>query len=76
MEEGWYNMGKYACSDECIIKQEGISQEEYDRYQIYKSTIESYLDDGQNIDDLTKEEIQEIIDENIENWDAYYTEWC
>ena len=76
MHEGWYNMGAYACSDECVMKQDGISQEEFDRYQIFKSTIEGYLEDGQNIEDLTKDEIQKIIDDNIENWDAYYTEWC
>lgn len=76
MEEGWYNMGSYACSDECVMKHDGISQEEFDRYQIFKSTIENYLDDGQNIEDLTQEEIQKIIDENSDNWDAYYTEWC
>ena len=78
MQEGWYNVGKYACSDECVIKQDGISHEEFKRYQIYKSTIQSYLDnEGKNrkADDLTDDEIREIINEIIDNCDAYYTSW-
>lgn len=78
MQEGWYNMGKYACSDECVIKQDGISYEEFKRFQIYKSTIQSFLDnEGKNrkADDLTDDEIREIIDEIIDNCDAYYTSW-
>lgn len=78
MEKGWHNMGSYACSDECVIKQEGITREEFDRFQIYKQTIQSILDDegeGRKADDLTKEEIDEILDDIIGDLDAYYTEW-
>ena len=75
MQEGWYNMGKYACSDECVMKQDGITKEEFDRYQIYKATIEAQLEEGQNIEDLTKEEIDQILESVLEDCDAYYTEW-
>ena len=78
MSEGWYNMGQYACSDECVIKQDGITKEEFDRFSIFKSTIQHYLDDegeGRQADDLSDEEIKTITDELLENSDAYYTEW-
>lgn len=75
MQEGWYNMGKYACSDECVMKQDGITKEEFDRYQIYKATIEAQLEEGQNIEDLSKEEIDQILESVLEDCDAYYTEW-
>ena len=75
MQEGWYNMGKYACSDECVMKQDGITKEEFDRYQIYKATIEAQLEEGQNIEDLTKEEIDQVLESVLEDCDAYYTEW-
>jgi len=77
-QEGWYNMGEYACSDECVMKQDGISKEEFDKFQIYKGTIENYLadtEDSRNIDDLTKEEIDEIMDNVLDECDAYYTSW-
>ena len=78
MVEGWYNMGAYACSDECVIKQEGITREEFERFQIYKATIQQYLDDegeGRKADDLTDSEISVILDDIIGDCDAYYTEW-
>lgn len=78
MEEGWYNMGTYACSDECVIKQDGITKEEFDRFQIYKTTIQEYLDEekkGRKADDLTKKEIAEIMNEIFDDCYAYYTSW-
>ena len=82
MQEGWYNCGKYACSDECVMKQDGISKEEFDKFQIYKSTIQNFLIDNaeeygypENADDLTPEQIESIIDELLDDCDSYYTEW-
>jgi hypothetical protein len=78
MEEGWYNCGKYACSDECVCKQDGITKEEFDRFQIYKTTIQGYLDDekkGRKAEKLTDEEIAEIMNEIFDDCDAYYTSW-
>lgn len=77
MQEGWYNMGKYACSDECAAESEGITMEEFRKYRIYKDDILQHLAEegkGRNIEDLTQDEIEEIID--AVNDDAqYYTEW-
>ena len=78
MQKGWYNMGKYACSEECVIQQEGITREEYERYQIYKATIQDYLDnekDGRKAEDLTHEEITFLMDNLLPDCDAHYTEW-
>lgn len=79
MEEGWYlNCAGYACSDECAAKSEGITMEEFEKWRIYKDDIVSYLEDedeGRKIEDLTKEECDEIIDELSDDLDYYYTEW-
>ena len=79
MEEGWYlNDAGYACSDECAAKSEGITMEEFEKWRIYKDDIISYLEDegeGRKIEDLTKEECDEIIDEIPDDLDYYYTEW-
>lgn len=78
MQEGWYNMGRYACSDECVMKQDGITKEEFDRFQIYKTTIQEYLDDEgkeRKADDLTDDEIKTIMEEIFDDCDAYYTSW-
>ena len=85
MSEGWYlNDAGYACSDECAAKSEGISMEEFEKYQIYKDDIQNFLDNnehdakywGRRLEDLTKEECAEIINKNImENVDYYWTEW-
>ena len=79
MEEGWYlNDAGYACSDECAAKSEGITMEEFEKWRIYKDDIVSYLEDegqGRKIEDLTKEECDEIIDELSDDLDYYYTEW-
>ena len=79
MDEGWYlNCNGYACSDECAAESEGISMEEFKKYRIYKDDIVSYLKDegkGRKIEDLTKEECDEIIDEISDNLDYYYTAW-
>ena len=77
-QEGWYNCGEYACSDKCVMKQDGISKKEFEKFKIYKGTIENYLaetGDDRNIDDLTKEEIDEILDSVLDECDAYYTSW-
>lgn len=79
MTEGWYNCGKYACSDECVMKQDGISKEEFDRFGIYKSTIQDFLNDEygypKKADNLTDEQIDEILDKILDDCDAYYTKW-
>ena len=79
MEEGWYlNCNGYACSDECAAKSEGITMEEFEKWRIYKDDIVSYLEDedeGRKIEDLTKEECDEIIDEIADDLDYYYTSW-
>ena len=80
MQKGWYlDCGGYACSDECAAESEGITMEEFEKWRIYKDDIVSYLEDedeGRKIEDLTKEECDEIIDEIADNLDYYYTEWC
>lgn len=79
MEEGWYlNTNGYACSDECAAESEGISMEEFKKYRIYKYDILQHLEEegkGRKIEDLTKEECDEIIDEVLDNLDYYYTAW-
>lgn len=79
MQEGWYlGCHGYACSDECAAESEGITMEEFKKYRIYKDDILEYLKeegDGRKIEDLTKEECDEIIDEYCSDCDYYYTEW-
>lgn len=79
MSEGWYlNEAGYACSDECAAKNEGITMEEFEKYRIYKNDILHYLEcegDTRKLEDLTKEECEEIIDEIADNLDWYWTEW-
>ena len=79
MEEGWYlDSHGYACSDECAAESEGITMDEFKKWRIYKDDIVSYLEDegkGRKIEDLTKEECDEIIDEIADDLDYYYTEW-
>lgn len=79
MEEGWYlDSNGYACSDECAAESEGITMDEFKKWRIYKDDIVSYLEDegkGRKIEDLTKEECDEIIDELSDDLDYYYTEW-
>lgn len=80
MQEGWYlDCHGYACSDECCCKIMGISKEEFDRYSIFLPEIELHLEeegDERKPDELSKDEINEIIDEIMANLDAYYyTEW-
>lgn len=79
MQEGWYlDCNGYACSDECAAEGEGITMEEFKKYRIYKDDILQHLEDegeGRKIEDLTKEECDEIISEIAEDLDYYYTEW-
>lgn len=79
MEEGWYlDCNGYACSDECAAQSEGITMEEFEKWRIYKDDIVSYLEDegkDRHIEDLSKEECDEIIDEVADDLDYYYTEW-
>lgn len=79
MQKGWYlDCNGYACSDECAAESEGITMEEFEKWRIYKDDIVSYLEDegeGRKIEDLTKEECDEIIDECCNDCDYYYTEW-
>lgn len=79
MEEGWY-MGLlgYACSDECAAKMECITMEQFEKWRIYKSDIIEYMEmngDKRNIEELTKEECDSIIEEYCEDCDYYWTEW-
>ena len=79
MEEGWYLdcMG-YACSDECAAAIEGITMEQFEKWRIYKDDIIEYLKyegNGRKIEELTKEECDDIIDEYCVDLDYYYTEW-
>ena len=79
MEKGWYlDSNGYACSDECAAESEGITMEEFEKWRIYKDDIVSYLEDegkGRKIEDLTKEECDEIIEATCQDCDYYYTEW-
>lgn len=79
MQIGWYlDCNGYACSDECAAKSEGITMEEFEKWRIYKDDIVSYLEDegkGRKIEDLTKEECDEIIDIVSDDMQACYTEW-
>ena len=86
MSEGWYlECNGYACSDECAAESEGITMEQFKKWRIYKDDIVSYLEDEakcledktkcRKIEDLTKEECDEIIDEVSDDLDHYYTEW-
>lgn len=79
MDEGWYLLlAGYACSDECAAKSEGITMEEFERYQIYKSDIIEYLewnDDPRKIEELSKEECAEIIDCIAGQKEYCWTQW-
>lgn len=80
MEEGWYlDCQGYACSDECAMAIMQVpTMELFRRYRIYKEDIDEYLEDegeGRNEEDLTQEEIDEIIDIVSEDMQACYTEW-
>ena len=56
-----------------------VDKDEFDRYSIFKPEIEEFLtDEGEDrkIEELTKEEISEIISGIIDGLDGYYyTEW-
>ena len=80
MSEGWYlNDAGYACSDECAAKSEGISMEEFKRYKVYKDDLIEYLNregKGRKLEDLSDDEVAEIINEDImDNVEYYWTEW-
>lgn len=80
MEEGWYlDAQGYACSDECAMAiMEVPDMEHFRRYRIYKEDIDYYLEcegKGRKEEDLTQEEIEDIIDKVFEKTDACYTEW-
>ena len=80
MEEGWYldAMG-YACSDECAMQIMQVpTMEKFKRYRIYKDEIDAYLEDegkGRKEEDLTQEEIEEILNVVSDEIQACYTEW-
>ncbi|SHL72369.1 hypothetical protein SAMN04488494_0571 [Xylanibacter ruminicola] len=80
MEEGWYlDCCGYACSDECAMEiMEVPDMEHFRRYRIYKAEIDDWLENeglGRKEEDLTQEEIEEIIDKVSDGLDACYTEW-
>jgi hypothetical protein len=52
--------------------------EHFRRYRIYKADIDAYLEyegKGRKEEDLTQEEIEEIISDINDNIDACYTDW-
>ena len=80
MEEGWYlHDAGYACSDECAAKSEGITMDEFKRYQIYKDDLIEYLEqegEGRKLEDLSDDEVADIInDEIMDNVEWCRTEW-
>lgn len=79
MDEGWYLQDHgYACSDECAAKSEGITMEEFKKWRIYKGDIIEYLKDNgdsRNIEELSAEECDEIIDEVADECEYCYTQW-
>lgn len=80
MEEGWYlDCCGYACSDECAKEiMEVPTMELFYRYRIYKYEIDEYLEDeglGRKEQDLTQEEIDEIIEIVGDDMQACYTDW-
>lgn len=79
MTKGWYLCDAgYACSDECAAKSEGITMEEFEKWRIYKDDIIEWLednDDPRKLEDLTKEECDEIIYQFAGDKEYCYTEW-
>lgn len=80
MEEGWYlDCQGYACSDECAMEIMNVpDMEHFRRYRIYKEDVDQYLEDegkGRKEEDLTQEEIDEIIDIVSDDMQACYTDW-
>ena len=80
MEEGWYLGAQgYACSDECCKALMHISDEEFDRFRIYRDEVRETLvntNDPRQPEDLTQEEIETILDGVVDGLDAYfYTSW-
>lgn len=80
MQEGWYlDCQGYACSDECAMEIMNVpDMEHFQRYRIYKEDIDAFLEEegeGRKEEDLTQEEIEEIIDIVSDDMQACYTEW-
>lgn len=80
MEEGWYlDCQGYACSDECAMEIMRVpDMEHFRRYRIYKEDIDQYLEEegeGRKEEELTQEEIEEIIETVGDDMQACYTEW-
>lgn len=80
MQEGWYlDCQGYACSDECAMEIMQVpTMELFRRYRIYKEDIDQFLEEegeGRKEEDLTQEEVEEIIDIVSDDMQACYTEW-
>ena len=80
MEEGWYlDACGYACSDECAMKIMGVPyMEHFRRYRIYKYDVDEWLNaegKGRKEENLTQDEIDEIIGHVSDHIDACYTTW-
>ena len=79
MEEGWYmECGGYACSDECASQMVGLTMEEFAKWRIYKADIMEYLmqsGDARDINELSAEVCEEIIEHIAPRCDSCWTEW-
>ena len=79
MEEGWYmECSGYACSDECAAQIVGLTMEEFAKWRIYKADIVEYLkqsNDSRDINELSTEECERIIEQIALRCDSCWTEW-
>ena len=79
MEEGWYmECGGYACSDECSAQIVDLTMEEFAKWRIYKADIVEYLkqsNDSRDINELSAEECEEIVEQIALRCDSCWTEW-
>ena len=79
MEEGWYmECGGYACSDECAAQIVGLTMEEFAKWRIYKADIVEYLkqsNDSRDINELSAEECEKIVEQIALRCDSCWTEW-
>lgn len=79
MEEGWYmEYDGYACSDECAAQIVDLTMEEFAKWRIYKADIVEYLkqsNDSRDINELSAEECEKIVEQIALRCDSCWTEW-